>query len=169
MDQEKTLLNAVLVFPINKNERQILLATKSRKIGAGCWNGYGGGIKNNESPKQAAKRELREESGLIVSDSGLSKAAVINFRNTKRDGSSFICKVHIYFAHQWRGEIKETAEMKNPTWFSISKLPLNKMMPADKKWLPIVLEGQKIIATANYGPFQKKLIGPIFIQRVQKI
>jgi len=169
MEREKTLLNAVLVLPVNKEAKKVLLALKSRKIGAGCWNGYGGGIKKDESPKRAAVRELKEESGLIVAFRNLSKAAIVSFRNTKKDGSTFICKVHVYFAYQWSGKIKETSEMKSPTWFDISALPLNKMMPSDRKWLPVVLDGKKIIATASYGPFQKNLIGKVAIREVKEL
>lgn len=169
MEKEKTLLNAVLVFPIDKKLKKVLLALKSRKIGAGCWNGYGGGIKKNEHPKKAAIRELREESGLVVSPRNLSKAAVIDFKNTKKDGLKFICKVHVYLAHSWSGKIQETNEMSKPTWFDISKLPINQMMPSDRKWLPMILSGKKIIATASYGPFQKNLLGRVSIREIKEI
>lgn len=45
--EEKTLLKAVIVFPLRR--RSVLLAKKAEKIGAGCWNGYGGGIVESET------------------------------------------------------------------------------------------------------------------------
>lgn len=41
MRKEKVLENAVLVFLLKGDE--VLLAVKTRNIGAGCYNGYGGG------------------------------------------------------------------------------------------------------------------------------
>ena len=56
--------------------------------------------------------------------------------------------------------------MLNPTWFDINNLPLEKMMPADKKWLPIALSGRKIKASPKYGPFQKELLEDFEIEEV---
>ena len=39
--EEKVLLKASLVFPVTHTH--VLLAKKQKKIGKGCWNGYGGG------------------------------------------------------------------------------------------------------------------------------
>ena len=145
--EEKTLLNATLCF-LGKNS-EVLLGFKTQKIGKDCWNGYGGGIDNGETPRQAAWRELREEAGVVTSPEFLEKSAVVDFHNTKSDGSHFVCRVHIYLVSQWTGNPRVTDEMINPTWFDIERLPLNKMMPADREWLTVVLSGKKIISTAK--------------------
>lgn len=163
MEEEKTLLNATLCFLVKSGK--VLLGFKTEKIGKDCWNGYGGGINDGETPKQAALRELEEESGVIVLPEFLEKTAIIDFHNTKSDGSVFICRVHVYLASKWTGEPQATNEMTNPMWFDVSQLP-DKMMPADKEWLPIVLSGKKIMATAKLGPFQKTLLGKVELQRV---
>ena len=162
--EEKILLNAVLVFPLRGSE--VLLAKKMHKIGAGCWNGYGGGIEHGETEQEAATRELLEESGLFAQGGGLEKVALIDFHNQKSDGSLFTCRGHIYFAHTWRGQPTATDEMQNPTWFETSTLPLIEMMPADRDWLPLVLQGKKIHAQAWYGPFQKQLLRPTVVREV---
>ena len=53
--------------------------------------------------------------------------------------------------------------MITPTWFDFNKLPLDKMMPSDRVWLPIILSGKKIIAQAHLSPFQKELLGEVTI------
>jgi len=161
--EEKTLLNATLCFLVREGE--VLLAIKTQKIGKGCWNGYGGGIDEGETPIQATVRELGEESEIITSPEHLTKVAVVDFHNTKSDGSVFVCRVHVFLVKQWVGEPKETDEMITPTWFK--ELPLDNMMLADKFWLPPALSGKKITATAKYGPFQQELIGEVTIQEVE--
>jgi ADP-ribose pyrophosphatase YjhB (NUDIX family) len=167
MQEEKVLFNATLCYLVKENK--VLLAIKAKKIGQGCWNGYGGGIDGDETPEQSVIRELFEESDIKTSIEHLSKVAIVDFHNTKSDNSIFSCRVHVYFVNAWKGEAKETEEMLQPTWFNKNNLPLDKMMPADKFWLPEVLAGKKIIAQAHYGPFQKTLLKEVKINYVESL
>lgn len=166
MKEEKVLIDAVLGFLIKDNK--VLLARKAKKIGAGCWSGYGGGIDEGETEIGSMIRELKEESDLSIREESLEKVAIIDFHNTKSDGKKFICKVHIYLIDKWIGAPKETEEMLTPTWFDIDKLPFEDMMPSDKDWLPQLLCGKKMIASAYLGPFQKTLLAETKIQYVGK-
>lgn len=168
MNEEKTLLNATLVFPVTEDGK-VLMAMKAKKIGAGCWNGYGGGIEAGEDPKIAAVRELKEESGLVASPDDLKKISVVDFHNTKNDGTVFVCRVHVYLVNSWQGEARETKEMLSPTWFDVSELPFDQMMPGDRVWLQPALSGKKVVATAHYGPFQKELLKPVVLQEVMEL
>ena len=56
---------------------KVLLGMKKRGFGAGRWNGFGGKVKDGESIKEAAKREVVEEVGLKVKE--LEKMGIINF------------------------------------------------------------------------------------------
>ena len=162
--EEKTLLKAVIVFPVRGN--QILLARKMKHIGVGCWNGYGGGIEESEDAKDAALRELSEESGLEATRGGLKQIAIVDFHNQKSDGSVFTCVCDVFLAYGCDGIAKDKPEMRNPTWFKISALPFDEMMPADKEWLPPALQGKKIRAEAWYGPLQKELLRPTVIREI---
>lgn len=169
MTEERTLLNATVVFPLKNNGAEILLAKKAWKIGAGCWNGYGGGIEPGENDRESASRELFEESGLSATSKELVKVGVVDFHNHKSDGTVFTCRVHFFFAPIWDGEIKETPEMLTPTWFPIHDVPLDEMMPADRVFLPLILNGKKVRASAVYTPFQKELIGPVEVEEVSEL
>lgn len=165
MEEEKTLLNATLCFLVKGDE--VLLSLQTQKIGKGCLNGYGGGIEaEDKTPEEAALRELKEEAKVLVSPNCLQKVAIIDFHNTKSDQSVFICRVHVYLVSHWTGDPQPSNEMIDPTWFRKDLLPLDKMLPADREWLPLVLNGQKIIASAKYGPFQKTLLGGVEIRQV---
>ena len=167
MEEEKTLLNATLCYLIKGKE--VLLSLKTKNIGKGYWNGYGGGMGAGETPEQAALRELKGEAGVTALPEHLEKVAVVDFCNTKSDGSSFNCKVYVYLISQWMGEPRMSDEMINPTWFDKEHLPLNEMLLADKEWLPLVLNGKKILASAEYGPFQKTLLSKVEIQQVDSL
>ncbi len=164
MIEEKTLLEATVCFPVRENE--ILLAKKTRKIGAGCWNGYGGGPDEGESLRDAAVRELFEECGLVASPDDLLKIAIMEFHNTKTDGSVFVARVHFYTLSVWSGNYRATEEMSDPTWFSKDNLPLDQMMPADRVFVPVALSGKKITGSAHYGPYQKELRGEVLFAEV---
>jgi 8-oxo-dGTP diphosphatase/2-hydroxy-dATP diphosphatase len=165
-EKEKILYEAVVLFFIR--DGKVLLAIKKKKIGKGLWNGYGGGIEPEDlTPKDAAVRELGEESGgMTTSVDKLTQVADTCFHNTTEDGTTFVCHMLVYFAYEWKGEARETDEMSLPTWFDFDKIPTDKMLPADKVWLPIVLSGKKIIFKANYGPHQSYMIGETEIQYV---
>lgn len=165
---EKVLFNATLVFAEDKDGK-ILLGMKTRKIGAGCWNGYGGGIESGETPEQSALRELEEECNLTGTPENLEKCAEITFHNTKEDGTQFDCIMHTYFLKNVEGEVKETEEMATPTWFAKNELPYDTMMPADRDWIPHIMKGKKIKAKAWYGPYQKVLLKPTEIKIVKEL
>ncbi|MEJ0001826.1 MAG: NUDIX domain-containing protein [bacterium] len=165
--EEKTLLEATLCFLIK--DGYVILAIKGRNIGKGLWNGYGGDIKPGETLVQALIRELDEESEMQVLPEQIEKRAVVDFHNTKSDGSVFTCRVHVYFVHNWQTMPKSTIEMKYPRPFPFDALPLRRMLPADRIWLPLVLAGKKITAEAWYGPFQKGLLREVIVKEVDSL
>lgn len=164
---EKTLVNAVVVFPM-RDDDALLFAKKTMKIGEGCWNGYGGGVEGGETPEEAAVRELEEESSMIAEIENLQKIGILRAHNHKSDGREVIADVHFYVARKCVGEPKETAEMITPTWFRLESLPLNEMMPADRFWLPRAFSGERLIVTVHYGPFQKEILRPIEVEVVER-
>jgi ADP-ribose pyrophosphatase YjhB (NUDIX family) len=151
--EEKALDNATICFPKRGNE--ILLAIKTDKIGKGLFNGYGGGIEDGEGVIESAIREFGEESGVSIVPKQLEKIAVVDFHNTKSDGSTFVCRCHIFLVHDLKEEVTAKEKMINPEWFDISNLPFDRMMPADRDFLSLALAGEKVYVKAYLGPFQK--------------
>ncbi len=166
--EEKTLVKATVCIPIKNNK--VLLAMKTRKIGVGCWNGFGGGVEERETIAECAIRELEEESGLRAKISDLEKVAIVDFHNEKSDGSIFISQVHFFLVKDWDGEPVATKDgaMINPTFFDIDNLPYDKMMPADKAFFPLILKGKKVMVESHYTPFQKELKREVIIKEVNE-
>ncbi|MFA6393029.1 MAG: NUDIX domain-containing protein [Candidatus Paceibacterota bacterium] len=165
--EEKVLFKATVVIPVK--EGKVLLGMKTRKIGVGCWNGYGGGIEDGESVLECAVRELEEESGLKAMQESLEKVAIVDFHNEKSDGSTFVSRVHFFLAKNWNGEPIETEDgaMINHTLFDIENLPYEAMMPADREFFPLILKGKKLLVTSYYSPLQKELKRKVEIKEVE--
>ena len=135
---------STLCFCVRDNS--ILLAMKKRGFGVGKWNGFGGKVAEQESPRTAAARELKEESGLSVSEPALEQVALVRFYFD--DSQLFEC--HVFLVKNWQGEPSESEEMK-PRWFPVSQIPFEEMWVADSKWLPLILAGKKLEAEVNFN------------------
>jgi ADP-ribose pyrophosphatase YjhB (NUDIX family) len=124
------------------HDGKILLGLKKKEtLGHGKWNGFGGKVKGDESILDAAKRELKEESGVIALT--MEKRGVQEFVGEKRPGE--ILEVHTFLITKWHGEPAETEEMI-PKWFPLTDIPYQNMWDDDKISLPIFLENKFFIA-----------------------
>jgi 8-oxo-dGTP diphosphatase / 2-hydroxy-dATP diphosphatase len=115
----------------------MLLGMKKRGFGMGKWNGFGGKVNKNESIEEAAKRELKEEIGLEAVE--MQKVGVINFEFENSDEAP---EVHFFWVKKWAGSPAESEEIR-PSWFDINGIPLDKMWPDDKFWMPLFLDDKK--------------------------
>jgi 8-oxo-dGTP pyrophosphatase MutT (NUDIX family) len=124
---------------------QVLLAMKKRGFGEGKWNGYGGKVNDNETSVQAAVREVKEESGLVIQEKDLEHVACIQFFFEQEH--KFTCDV--YLARTWEGEPVETDEMR-PQWYDSIALPFVDMWVADVRWLPRILGGERLDVVVRF-------------------
>jgi 8-oxo-dGTP diphosphatase/2-hydroxy-dATP diphosphatase len=140
----------ILTLCIIHKDSKILLGMKKRGFGAGFWNGFGGKVKEGESIEEAAKRETKEEIGVIPLD--LKKMGILKFQFK---GEPEILEVHVFSCSNFEGEIKETEEMA-PRWFKIEEIPFDQMWPDDKYWLPLLLKGKNFEGEFHFD--DRKLI-----------
>lgn len=125
-----------------KKDNSILLAMKKRGFGSGKYNGIGGKIEKGETPDEAMIRETQEE--IKVTPIKYEKVGIINFDEYYKGNKEHVT-LHLYMVYEWKENPSESEEM-NPKWFDIKKLPFNQMLPDDKYWLPLILDGKKIKA-----------------------
>ncbi|MBT4376504.1 8-oxo-dGTP diphosphatase [archaeon] len=132
MEERKLLTLCILHEP-----SRVLLGMKKRGFGQGRWNGFGGKVEEDETIEDAAMREVKEESGIVVKK--IEKHGIIEFRF---ENNQEILEVHIFRINEFEGEISETEEMR-PNWFPVGKIPFEEMWEDDKYWFPLFLEKKK--------------------------
>jgi 8-oxo-dGTP pyrophosphatase MutT (NUDIX family) len=123
---------------------QVLLGLKTKKLGDGKRNGYGGGIKKKESIRDASVRELEKELGIIVNSEDLQEQGFLDIEIRTGIWQSDRHYLHIFTLEKWQGEFKAgNGELVDPQWFNIDELPAN-MIDSDKAWLSYVLKGNQV-------------------------
>jgi len=165
MDLTKNNIDATLVFLIKKDgkQRKTLLAQKVRGLIVGCFNGFGGSINKKETPRTCAVRELRKESGLIAMKRDFEFMGRLIFHNKRKKLPDLNVRVYIFILKKWVGKLKlKEDEMVNPKWYKTYRLPLKKMAPGDRKFVPKLLDGEHedllVRGEIWYSEEQKKLL-----------
>jgi 3-methyladenine DNA glycosylase AlkD/8-oxo-dGTP pyrophosphatase MutT (NUDIX family) len=152
-----------LAYPVilhNNKITHVYLGMKQRGFGKDKWNGFGGKLDPNETVDQAMKREIFEEIGIKVKI--FQKVGEISFRF--KDKEEWNQLVNLFIITDWQGEPKETEEMK-PLLFEVTKIPFDLMWQEDKKFLPWILEGKKVIGDVELlssGEIVSSTVRPIF-------
>jgi len=130
-----TVIEATLCFV--RRDEEVLLIEKRRGLGEGWFNGPGGKLEDGESPRECARREVREEVGIEVS--GLEKAGEVTFR---LDGEGHT-RCHVFRTDVFEGEPTPSPEAR-PVWMPVEEVPYDRMWEDDELWLPGVLEGRTV-------------------------
>ena len=100
--------------------RQVLLGYKKTGFGRGKVVAPGGHVEPGESAAAAAAREVKEESGIRVSQDALTEAARLTFRFPAHP--SWDMDVAIFTSDDWSGEATESDEIR-PQWFPVTARP----------------------------------------------
>jgi 8-oxo-dGTP pyrophosphatase MutT (NUDIX family) len=127
--------------------KEVLLGMKKRGFGEGKWNGFGGKIEAGESVEDAAIRELREESSVVVQRSDLHKRGYLVFEMQQ---SQKLMKVHVFEASTFDGEPEESDEMR-PQWYNEAAIPYDLTWADDKFWMPFLLASKQFVGHFVYG------------------
>ncbi|MBC7113132.1 MAG: NUDIX hydrolase [Candidatus Methanomethyliales bacterium] len=115
-------------------DRQILLVKRGHEPNKGLWSIPGGLIKLGETAKEAAIREVKEETGLEVSIGAVAGV----FDVIIRDGSSKI-KYHYviidYFGEVIGGILRAGTDVIDARWFGLDELNNIETSPTVRKAL----------------------------------
>ncbi|MFH0961439.1 MAG: NUDIX domain-containing protein [archaeon] len=143
--------NATLVFVVQSGK--ILLIRKKRGIGAGKYNGVGGRIEPGETPEECARREVKEELGLVLSEAELKRQGLLRFSR----GRDPFMDVWVFRADSFSGSPCETDEAI-PFWFETGKMPFDEMWAGDRFWLPLLISGKRFLGKFSFDESMEKLV-----------
>lgn len=130
---------------------QILLGLKKINTGQGLFNGFGGHVEKGETVRQAAIRELQEESGLealTIKKCGLSLVA---------EDNKPISELHFFLATEYQNDPQTTEEM-DPQWFFLNQIPYDRMWPTDRYILPLFINFEKNISYFHLSPNSQRIL-----------
>lgn len=128
------------------SEGRVLLGLKKTGFGAGKVVDVGGKIEPGETPRDAAIRELFEETGLRALE--LRDAGVVAHEFASRP--SWGLWVHVFVVTRWDGDASESDEVV-PEWHAVNALPYERMWADAPHWLPGVLRGETVRLRFEFG------------------
>jgi len=121
---QPTLAVGAIVFKENK----VLLVKRGRAPSKGLWAIPGGSVKLGETIKNAAEREIIEETGIHVR----AGAPVYSFESIERDDDGDV-QFHYYIvdleAEYISGEITPGDDADDAAWMSVEDLKVNDVHP----------------------------------------
>lgn len=133
---------------------RVLLGRKRRGFGAGRVVAVGGGLEPGERPRAAAVRECREEVGVTPLE--LQRVALLDFTFERRP--EWDLRALVYLTRRWRGRPCASEELE-PCWYPRHALPLERMWPDARHWLPRLLAGERLVARFRYDADQRLRAG----------
>ncbi|KPJ18318.1 7,8-dihydro-8-oxoguanine triphosphatase [Papilio machaon] len=146
-------LKKVFTLIFIRKDDEILLGLKKRGFGKDKWNGFGGKLEHNETIKEAAVRELKEECCLCVKITDLKSIGHLEFTF---EGDSTMMDVNVFATNIFEGTPAETEEMI-PKWYNCKAIPFDDMWPDDRFWFPYMLRDKLFYGKFHYQGFDKIL------------
>ena len=107
-----------IVYSREGNKLSILLIKRKNPPYKDCWAFPGGFVNIDESAEEAAVRELKEETGLEISNIEQLKA----YSNPDRDPRERVITI-AFIAESLNREVKGGDDAKEAKWFPIDNLP----------------------------------------------
>lgn len=124
---EKVVRVGVGVYIFN-DDNQLLLGLRKSSHAYGTWCPPGGHLEFGETNENAAVRETKEETGIVISPEDVWLEGVTNdfFEESEKHYITlhFFCK-----KYQGKPQIMEPEKCAEWRWFDLDKLPENLMLP----------------------------------------
>ena len=126
-----TLIPRTLIFVFDGTKVLLIKGAVTKRLWANLYNGIGGHVEKGEDVLSAARRELREETGLAIDDLVLTGVVVIDA------GSPTGIELFVFKAVYNGGEIVPSSE-GSLEWVEVGEIDRQKTVEDLPKVLPMV-------------------------------
>ncbi len=152
-----------VVFGLDNDELKILLIERAQDPFKGSWAIPGGFVDMEETPEEAAVRELQEETGL----ENIYLEQLYTFGGVDRDPRERVVSVAHYALVNIEGkDIKAASDAKNVAWFSLNDIP--KLAFDHENILQVALD--RLRGKVVYQPIGFELLPPKFaLSQLQRL
>lgn len=151
---QRKVIPAVLVY-ISRQDKTLMIYRNSsnrQDDHLGKWNGLGGKLELNESPVEAAIREVQEEAGLQFQSQDFQSLGFLQFPNFKphknEDWLVFV------FSVDMKSDDHREPQRTNPEgelhWKKTSELLSLNLWPGDRHFVPNVIGRKPMLGTIWY-------------------
>ena len=128
MDMEKVVKVGVGLYIFNA-QHQLLLGLRKSKHGEGTWCPPGGHLEYGESFEQAAVRETKEETGILIDETQTTIAGVTN--DFFAESGKHYITIHLIVKNiESKPQVCEPEKCAEWQWFPLEKLPEKLFLPA---------------------------------------
>jgi 8-oxo-dGTP diphosphatase len=146
LETEKEIMILATLCYVKHNGKTLMVHRnkKPNDIHEGKWNGLGGKFEAGESPEECIRREVQEESGLVIQNPHLH--GLLLFTNFK--GNNWY--VFVFTAREFTGELSESSPEGRLEWVDNDKLTELNLWESDHIFLPWLENGRFFSAKFNY-------------------
>ncbi len=139
MSTRYTPVLATLAYILSPDGKRVLMIHRNKRpddIHYGKYNGLGGKLESHEDVVSGLRREIEEESGLIV-DSALLRGTISwpGFGKNDEDWFGFIFRIEHWHGTALTGNHEGTLE-----WVPLDSLLSLSLWPSDRNFLPMVFD-----------------------------
>jgi 8-oxo-dGTP diphosphatase len=128
-----------------RRENHVLLVQRQNEPFRGFWVAPGGKIEPGESPRECARRELREETGLEAPE--LTLRAIVTETSNRPDWQWML---FIYLTQSFRGRLARGTREGELRWWRIDETKTPIIPESDAIFFPRILASDNGVYEARY-------------------
>ena len=138
----KTLVNTTLCY-IEKDGCYLMLhrTKKENDYNKDKWIGIGGKFENGESPEDCVRREIREETGLVVAPEDLEYCGIVTFVDVSMP-EEYTEFMHVFRARKFSGSLLTDCDEGELEWVPIEKINDLPHWQADEIYLDFIAQNR---------------------------